>query len=250
MMFEFPLLLGALEDILKVIVPLMALIIWILSQVFGQKAGKPDAPPAGNPRPQAPPNEGGLRQEIERFLREAKQQQDQQQQKQTPRERELNPRAEAPATSEKQSKQERQRRKEAKQREMARQRAKELAAGNQSRPVDAEVVEDVMVVGPGSALSQQVSSYMNSGKFRESASHLGEQVGLADERLASHLHQTFDHQLGNLAGQPNEVERGGAAQVRTVVGGTELSAMLRDPQTFRQAIVLNEILTRPEHRWD
>jgi hypothetical protein len=244
-MFEFPLLLAAdLIAIIKVIVPLVLLVIWIFSQVFGQKGAKADAPPAGNPRPQQP--NGGLRDEIERFLREAREQQEQQ--GQTPREREMGGQGASSGDAEKKKKQDRQRRKEEKEREAARQRAKEISGSG--RRVQPEIVEDVMVVGQGSSLSQHVSSYMDSSKFSESASHLGEQVGLADERLASHLNQAFDHKIGNLAGQANEVERGGAAVVHTVVSGAQLSAMLSDPRMFRHAIVLNEILTRPEHRWE
>lgn len=245
-MFEFPLLLADLVDIIKVIVPLVLLVLWVLSQVFGQKEAKPAAPPAGNPRPQQPRN-GGLRDEIERFLREAKELQEQEP---SPRERELSQRSEPAAETEKRKKRERQRRKEEKQREVARQRAKEISATGRRVQLEPEIVEDVMVVGPAAALSQHVSSYMDSSKFRESASHLGEQVGLADDRLEAHLHQAFAHQVGNLAGQANEVERGGAAVVHTVVSGAQLSAMLRDPAMFRHAIVLNEIFTRPEHRWE
>jgi hypothetical protein len=245
-MFEFPLLLAVdIGDILKVIGPLVLLIFWVLSQVFGQK--KPDAPPAGNPRPQQPGNGGGLREEIERFLREAKQQQEQQEQ--TPREREMGQQGSSSAEEEKKKKQERHRRKEEKQREAARQRAKDMAASNRRIQTEPEIIEDVIVVSQGSSVSQHVSSYMDSSKFRESASHLGEQVGQADERLSAHLNQAFAHQVGNLAGQPNEVERGGAAVIHSVVSGGQIATMLHDPRMFRHAIVLNEILTRPEHRW-
>jgi hypothetical protein len=245
-MFEFPLLLADLVDIIKVIFPLVLLVFWVLFQVLGQKGAKPEAPPAGNPRPQQPGN-GGLRDEIERFLREAKQLQEQEQ---SPRERELSQQGESTAETERRKKQERQRRKEEKQRELARQRAKEISGTGRRVQPEPEIVEEVMVVGPASSLSQHVSSYMDSSKFRESASHLGEQVGLADERLEAHLHQAFAQQVGSLAGQVNEVERGGAAVVHTVVSGAQLSTMLRDPAMFRHAIVLNEIFTRPEHRWE
>ena len=92
---------------------------------------------------------------------------------------------------------------------------------------------------------------MDSSKFGESASHLGEQVGLADERLELFIsNKHLPMGTGRLAGQPNEVERGGAAVVHAVVGGAQLAAMLRDPRMFRHAVVLNEILARPEHRWE
>lgn len=244
-MFQFPWLLADIFDVLKVIGPLVLLIFWIFSQVFGQKGAKPDAPPAGNPRPQQP-NQGGLREEIERFLREAKEQQEKQQ---APREREMSQQGSSSDEAEKKKKQERQRRKEEKQREAARQRAKEMAASSRRVQPEPEIIEDVIVVGQGSPISDHIATYMDSSKFRESASHLGQQVGQADERLASHLHQAFDHQVGKLAGHSNETGRAGAAMADTVVSGAQIASMLRDPRTFRQAIVLNEILTRPEHRW-
>jgi hypothetical protein len=234
---------------------LVALVIWVLSQVIGQKVARPNAPPAGNPRPQQPAG-GGLRDEIERFLREAREQQEVQQkeQEQTPRERELGERGarqwdESNSDSEKKKKQERQRRKAEKQRELARQRAKELANSGRKIPIESKAIEDLTVVGPAPSLSEQVSVYMDSNRFRESTSHLGEKVGLADERLEAHLHQAFDHRVGRLSNDAVQVDRGAAATVQTVWSGTQLAAMLRDPLLIRNAIVLNEIFVRPEHRW-
>jgi hypothetical protein len=78
-------------------------------------------------------------------------------------------------------------------------------------------------------------------------------VDQADEAMEDHLHAVFDHQLGSLrrpdgsrpASEP--VER-----VQPDLGAMEIAAlvtMLRNPQTARQAMVLSEILSRPDHRW-
>jgi len=82
-------------------------------------------------------------------------------------------------------------------------------------------------------------------------------VELADERLASRMHNVFDHHVGsldapsaaeekeNLFQQP-QLKRQIATSSVTAAG---LGAMLSDQRNLKQAIVLMEILKRPEERW-
>ena len=94
---------------------------------------------------------------------------------------------------------------------------------------------------------------------------------LADEAsaLEAHLHETFDHDLGSLAPSPSQRSRletadampgasgasgaegvsMAAGAVRTTRSGLQveqLRRLLRDPQGMRQAMVLAEILRRPQ----
>jgi len=84
---------------------------------------------------------------------------------------------------------------------------------------------------------------------------------MADNQFDRHLHQAFDHKLGRLG--PSVVEAppppptvepspdlSGATAVEippTFAAG--LAAMLSDTDSVRQAIVLSEIIHRPEQRW-
>ncbi len=82
-------------------------------------------------------------------------------------------------------------------------------------------------------------------------------VELADERLATRMHDVFDHQAGSLDDGSAPVEREDIfaqpqfkQQIATSsVTAAGLGAMLRDQQNLKQAIVLMEILKRPEERW-
>ncbi len=82
-------------------------------------------------------------------------------------------------------------------------------------------------------------------------------VELADERLTKRLHSVFDHEVGSphvdsgvdekvsIFQQPQFKQQIATSSV-TAAG---LSAMLTDQQNLKQAIVLMEILKRPEERW-
>jgi hypothetical protein len=77
--------------------------------------------------------------------------------------------------------------------------------------------------------------------------------------MQGHLHEMFDHHLGTLgdtpgesgqAAQPREAEAAGAQVVfLPTTAAAELAAMLANPVSLRQAILFQEILQRPEHRW-
>ena len=86
-----------------------------------------------------------------------------------------------------------------------------------------------------------------SAEISRHASNLGAEVDLADDKLEARLHQTFDHKLGALKDTTT------AAKV-IVAGGTagafSVTEMLASPQNIRNAIILNEIFARPEHRWE
>ena len=79
----------------------------------------------------------------------------------------------------------------------------------------------------------------------ENASHLGEEVGLADEKLEARL-EKFDHKIGSLEGkssiQDDRVELKGQDKSHIAVSLLEL---LKQPQPVRQSILTSEILKRP-----
>jgi hypothetical protein len=75
------------------------------------------------------------------------------------------------------------------------------------------------------------------------------EVTQAVDSMESHLAQTFDHSLGAMSGSGSST--GGEKTAATPPSSTanELVAMLRDPQSIREAIVISEVLRRPEERW-
>ena len=118
--------------------------------------------------------------------------------------------------------------------------------------VEAEIVEDI---------STSVSRHLNTQQFQQRAAHMTDDVDNADDRVETRLHQNFDHKLGRLS-QIDSTEKGSAptsrsatdtaATVTTADENLMLSFLVKSfhsPQSIRQAIILSDILTRPEHRW-
>lgn len=124
-----------------------------------------------------------------------------------------------------------------------------------------EVVEAVEVlpdeVPPtGAGVVAHVDQHLDSRKFAERASHLGELAGFADDSLQAHLHQTFDHKVGHLAETSHSVTadipdlKSAAEQAAEPAEVAQtLLAMLHSPSNLRAAFVLNELLSRPVERW-
>lgn len=93
-----------------------------------------------------------------------------------------------------------------------------------------------------------------SGPSRISAqvAQLGQKVDQADDILEAHLHQTFDHKLGRISVSTTSAPASGSP---TGMGSgtdavTSIIRLLQSPTGLRDAILLNEILQRPESRWE
>jgi len=113
-------------------------------------------------------------------------------------------------------------------------------------------------VRPGESVGKHVQRHLLEGGVAQRDPHLGDQVGLADERIESHLQHVFEHRLGNLADgsvSAPSIAQGTDASVWNVPGesGITLAAQVRaalsSPQQIGVAVVLSEILRRPEDRW-
>lgn len=74
---------------------------------------------------------------------------------------------------------------------------------------------------------------------------------LSGDSVGEHIREVFNRQVGNLA--PGAEAAPGISPVPAPelapTAAAELAALLQDPQSLRGAIILNEILTRPEQRW-
>lgn len=123
--------------------------------------------------------------------------------------------------------------------------------------IDADVIEDPGILS-GHDVGDHVSRHINTSDFGERISHLGEEVDQADDRMEAHMHEYFEHALGDLGattsrasdstldddGAPKGVP--GAIKKRPPFNFRKL---LRSPSSIRDAMILNEVLRRPEDHW-
>jgi len=117
------------------------------------------------------------------------------------------------------------------------------------KPLEAELVEPV----------GQLRGRLVTREPRALPSQLGQEAAHADDRMAGHLHSVFDHQVGALVGTPGDSAKFPSLQEAqslkdqiTPMPSTSaagLAALFANADGVRQAILINEILQRPEHRW-
>jgi hypothetical protein len=127
---------------------------------------------------------------------------------------------------------------------------------NRSRRRKKSVMQPVAEVQPVEEPleNRHLASRLDTSGFDERASQLTK-VGQAQEAMESHLQQVFGRQVGNLAAEATRTppatqdDPDAKRQGDPLANAGQLAAMLANPQSIRQAIVMNEILTRPTSRW-
>ncbi len=97
------------------------------------------------------------------------------------------------------------------------------------------------------SVSDHVRQHIDTRDIVSHADRLGEVVGLADDKLDGRLHDVFDHSVATLKQDKQSGPGTSASSSRnTSKIAAELHAMLRSPSSVRQAIILSEILKRPD----
>ena len=139
-------------------------------------------------------------------------------------------------------------------------------------PVEAEVVEVKKAktrspVFRGSSVSEHVDVHLGEDdvgdRRRLSKAGMSSSPDMSDDVMDEHIHDVFDHQLGQFKRSTTSSATGGEAAKpsagqtgrpqprgelpQTAAAG--LAALLADTHSLRRAIVINEILKRPEHDW-
>ena len=226
-------LFAAPGDWISMLIPIVVAIIWVLNQVFSNLAQKPNRPEARRPNaPPRPPQNPRVNEEIEKFLRRAaQQQQPQQPQRGRPEQRPAMPARPAPRTL------------------VQKEAFKRPAPVVPATVVEAEMVEEGPAIR-GKSVDDHVSKYFGSSQFKERSPAHTSKVDQADEMLESHLHQMFDRKLGSLASLTGDVATAASpSTAATIPTPSGIAAMLRNPQSLRTAIILQEILAPPESRW-
>jgi hypothetical protein len=120
-----------------------------------------------------------------------------------------------------------------------------------------EPVEDVIEIidaedaeTPSRYASNMGQRWGSTSEIARHAENLGADVDQADDRLEARLHRTFDHKIGQLKDTTTSVAP--AAIRQTIDPSSTLGQIVRllsNPQSIPTAIVLGEILNRPEDRW-
>jgi hypothetical protein len=225
-MIELSPLLADVGDVIGTLIGVIFVIVAVAGQIFAKvKEGKPAA---RKPRPARPPQGPAARQpvedEIRQFLRGA-----------------------------------------AKDRPAGGQRPQQVAPPRGGRPMPQRInrparpavapVEAEIVAAEPVGLREQ----LEAKKSRTLGSSLQKKKSRADDKMAGHVREVFEHRLGSLEGTP------GAAGLSPGVAELEspqdqitplpssaaagLAAVFSSADTVRQAILIHEVLERPEHRW-
>jgi hypothetical protein len=97
-------------------------------------------------------------------------------------------------------------------------------------------------------------------RLRHLTSSVGKEKAQAARQVEQHVHEVFDHELGKLKGQAGETARPVAVQEASTpqdqitplpaTGAAGLTALFASVNNLRQAILIHEILSRPEERWN
>jgi hypothetical protein len=121
-----------------------------------------------------------------------------------------------------------------------------LGAGLPTSPIDVEIV-DAELADTADRFGKRVQSDLReTEQIAEHTRHLGEEVDGADSKMQAHLHQVFDHKLGHLKSSGGETALVTADRTAAELSLDQIRRMLRSPQSVRDAIIMSEILRRPE----
>ena len=101
-----------------------------------------------------------------------------------------------------------------------------------------------------------MEKYLDTEEFTRRTSQLGGEVAQADVESDQRLKQVFSHDVSQLAKKPGESAapprptKPPSRQIAAAIAPAGLFALLGDTEGIRHAIVISEILRRPEDRWD
>ncbi len=130
-----------------------------------------------------------------------------------------------------------------------------------ARVDDYEVVDDVEIVDEGTARSknsggrkplttgpvtvaEHVQQHLDTSGIREKTKQLGSQVAAVKEKFESKVHQNLDRDICEVDDSPLvEDHRRKSPENQLAI---QLKNMLAQPETIAQAILISEILKRPD----
>ncbi len=127
---------------------------------------------------------------------------------------------------------------------------------------EAEAAADADEDAPvGGRVGRQVQKYMDTSDFRRRSDELGGEVAQGDQQFTRQVGQTFSGEVGRLSSRPGEtaqpvevvdLEAAGPEYLSRPTldalpeAGSGLAELLGSPQNIAQAVIMAEILRRPE----
>jgi hypothetical protein len=124
-----------------------------------------------------------------------------------------------------------------------------LSLGKGARPVSTDASDAGTV---GGRVGDHVKEFLDASDFKRRSSSLADDIAESNQKMNEHLKDVFGHQLGGLAKREEESSTAPEPvplDVAAASAGLDLVALLAQPSNLRQAVLLHEILQRPEHRW-
>jgi hypothetical protein len=126
------------------------------------------------------------------------------------------------------------------------------------KPAEDEADDDAPV---GDRLGQASQKYMDTSDFRRRSEELGGEVAQSDQQFTQQVRKAFSGEVGRLASRPGEAaqpvdvidaEAAGPEYLSRPtldalpVAGSGLAELLGSPENIAQAIIMAEILRRPD----
>jgi hypothetical protein len=252
-------LLADIREVVSIIMALLVPVVWIVKQIAdaSKQAKAPDGAqaadaPQAQPQPQAPRQAAGqqadpLRNQVEEFLRRAGRGPQGDRARPAPREIEVlvdeEPSARRPVGEPLRSAESR----------AATAPSKTAAATPIARQAPPQHPPRRSVVPrKRKTLAERATerATARASKMAEQTSHLGQRIIEDDAQFDVQLKAKFDHSVGTLTGSAvTAAEQAAAAVSAAETPAAQIAAMLATPDGVRQAIVVNEILRRPDERW-
>jgi hypothetical protein len=133
--------------------------------------------------------------------------------------------------------------------------------GVAEEPQAVEVLADDDDAPVGGRVVQQMQKYMDTSDFRRRSEQMGGEVAQADQQFTQQVGQAFSGQVGRLALRPGEAaQRAEVVEDETgaqddasrptldalPVAGSGLAELLGSPENIVQAVIMAEILRRPD----
>ncbi len=145
-------------------------------------------------------------------------------------------------------------------RRAAQRRGGQAAAAASAAPLPAEIIadDDAPV---GGRVGQQVQKFLDTSEFGRRSAELGGDVAKTDQQFTQQVGQAFSGEVSRLASRPGEaaqpvevidVEVAGPEYLSRPtldalpLAGSGLAELLGSPENIAQAVIMSEILRRPE----
>jgi hypothetical protein len=101
------------------------------------------------------------------------------------------------------------------------------------------------------SVADHVDEYVTSAarQISEEAARLGDRVTQGDRQFNSQLQQKFDHEIGTFGDRRTERAPDQQPIAAPVNPAVTIATLLANADGMRQAMIINEVLRRPEERW-